>query len=139
MLVDALRRLTPTPLEHSFELEGVTVRVATNSQLLSDRLLGALASAARDGVLPPAAVWRVVVEHEDNVEIAIQSVSSQRISRSGLALITLGQKSFLAWDMQAHEGVCFISERFVCDDKLFQQYFLPALISLLKESIDTPL
>jgi hypothetical protein len=138
MPIDALRRFTPTPLENSFQVDGDTVSVATNCQLLADRLPGAPASPARERLSPPAAVWRVVVEPEDDVEIEIESLISQRISRDGLALVTIGQKSFLAWDMQAHEGVSFISERFVSDEKLFQQYFLEALISLVKESTETP-
>lgn len=131
MPMDALRRFTPTPFQNSFKVHGATVSVATNCQLLADRLLGALVPS-EDVESPPAFGWRVVVEPDDDLETDIECLSSHRLQLNGLALVTIGQKTFLAWDMQAHEGVSFLSKLFVDSEKLFQQYFLPTLISALK-------
>ena len=135
MPIDALRRFTPTPFQNSFKVHGTTVSVATNCQLLADRLLGALVPS-EDLESPPAFGWRVVVESNDDHEIDIESLSSHRLCQNGLALVTIGQKSFLAWDLEKHEGVSFVLDGFVYSERLFQQYFLPALISLPRESKD---
>jgi hypothetical protein len=77
-----------------------------------------------------------VAESEGDVE----PVSASRIhnlSRDGVSFISLGQKSFLACDRQARRGICFIPQNLVTDEGRFRQHFLPALISLLKESIET--
>jgi len=131
MPIDALKRFTPTPFQNSFKVHGTTVSVATNCQLLADRLLGALVPS-EDLERPPAFGWRVVVEPDDDPEINIECLSSHHLQLNGLALVTIGQKTFLAWDMEAHQGVSFLSKRFVDSEKLFQQYVLPTLISALK-------
>jgi hypothetical protein len=136
MLADALKRFTPTLIESTFALHGATVSVATNSQFLADRLLDAFASPDREPVASPVFVWRVVVESDDDLELGTDPLSSQRLSLDGLAFVSIGQRSFLACDLQVRQGVSFLSKRFVYDQTLFRQHFLPALTSLVRESTE---
>jgi hypothetical protein len=137
MPIDALRRFTPIPLESTFVLRGSIFSVATNCQVLADRMLGALTPPAPGLVSAPAFVWKVVVEAVNPLE-EIDSLTSHRLSHNGLAFVSIGRKSFLACDLQAHEGVAFVSRRLVDNENVFQEYFLPPLISLLKESLSAP-
>lgn len=137
MPIDALRRFTPTRFTTTFELHGAAVMVATNSQFLTDRLVEALASPSLTD--SPAFSWRIVVEPDCELELGTESHSSHRLSHDGLAFVSMGQRNFFACDFQAREGVSFISERFVHDERLFHEYFVPTLISLLNDSLDAPL
>jgi hypothetical protein len=136
MPADALRRFTPTLIESSFALHRATVSVATNCQFLADRLLDAFASPDREPMAAPVFVWRVVVESDDDLELGTDPVGSRRLSLDGLAFVSIGQRSFLACDLQVRQGVSFMSKRFVYDETLFRQYFLPALTSLVIESTE---
>jgi hypothetical protein len=136
MPIDALRRFTPTEFTSTVELNGATVMVATNNQFLADRLCEALAfPAVADS---PVFSWRVVVEPDGELEFGSEPLSSHRLSHDGLAFVSIGQRNFFACDLQAREGVSFISERFVYDKMFLHEYFVPTLISLLKESLDAP-
>ena len=133
--IDLLKRFTRTPLEAAFELSGTTIRLATNSDAMIDRLRM---------FLPPAKArchaklsWRIVVEPEG--EACDESPSVHRMSHGGLAYVRIGHRSFLAYDWQARQGISFISENFASNEKTFSQRFLPALMSLLNESIDASL
>jgi hypothetical protein len=56
----------------------------------------------------------------------------------GLAFVRLGRRSFLAYDCRARQGISFLSENLVTDETMFSRYFLPALKSLLDESVESP-
>jgi hypothetical protein len=133
---DLLRRFTLTPLENTFDLHGVSVKVATNSQVLADRLLRALPLSAAKIPTAPGFIWRVVVEPEDDLESQAMAPSGYRMSHEGLAFITIGQKHFLACDLQAHEGISFVSENIASDERLFRECFLPGFTTLVKESLE---
>jgi hypothetical protein len=130
--IDLLKRFTRTPLEVAFELSGTTVRVETNSDVMIDRLRMFLPAAKVH--CNAMLFWRIVVEPEH--EACDESPSVHRMSHGGLAYVRIGRRSFLAYDWQAHQGVSFISENLASNEKMFSQYFLPALMSLLNESIE---
>jgi len=133
--IDLLKRFTQTPLEVAFELSGTTIRLATNSDAMRDRLRMFRPSAkARCNA---KLFWRIVVEPER--EACDESPSVHRMSHGGLAYVRIGHRSFLAYDWQARQGVSFISENLASHEKMFSQYFLPALMWLLNESIEAPL
>jgi hypothetical protein len=135
--IDLLKRFTPTPLEVAFELSGTTIRLATNSDLMRDRLRMFLPSAQAESQCNARVFWRIVVEPER--EARDESPGVHRMSHGGLAFVRLGHRSFLAYDRQARQGISFISETLVRNDKMFSQYLLPALMSLLNESIEASL
>jgi hypothetical protein len=133
--IDLLKRFTRTPLEVAFELSGTTIRSATNSQVVRDRLRTFLPSAKAH--CDARLFWRIVVEPDH--EACDESPSVHRMSHGGLAYVRIGRRSFLAFDWQAHQGVSFISENLASNERMFSQYFLPALMSLLNESIKASL
>jgi hypothetical protein len=135
MHADSLRRFTETPFESTFAIGEATVRVATNYQSLADRLREVSATAAPKVAEGPVFFWRVVVEADDEREP--ESMSVGQLNKDGLAFITLCLRSFLASDLEAREGIAFVSERFVHNEGLFHQYFLPALLSLSKGIIES--
>jgi hypothetical protein len=132
---DLLKRFTPTPIENMFDLRGATVKLETNSQVLADRLLCSLRRRVSETSTVPDFVWRIVVEPDGEFEVRGMA-SDHRLSHQGLSFVTIGQKSFLASDLQTREGVAFISENIASNETLFRQYFLPELIALVKESLE---
>lgn len=131
---DVLKRFTTTPLMSTVELRGVRIKVSTNSQTLVDRLLDASASSGSEATRAPDVSWRVVVEEGADTNREFEVPCGHRLICDGLALVTLGSKGFLACDLQAHAGVCFVSESIAANEDLFASRFLPDLISLSKES-----
>jgi hypothetical protein len=134
--IDLLKRFTPTPFEVVLELSGITIRMATNSDVMRDRLRMFLPSAA-ENQRNTGSFWRIVVEPERDA--CDESPSVHRMSHGGLAFVRVGNRSFLAYDGQARQGISFISENFVRNDEMFSQYFLPALMLLLNEPIEASL
>lgn len=134
--IDFIKRFTPTPFVATFALSGASVRVETNCQQLVDRLRNMFPPLVANGSDQPSFVWRVVAESDNDDEPEDESSSVHRLTYAGLSFITLGQKNFLACDWQARLGICFVSQDLVTDEKLFRQCFLPAIISLLKESAE---
>jgi len=135
---DLLKRFTPTPIANAFVLHGATVRVATNFPMLADRLQSILPRAVSEASTEPDFVWRVVVEPDNEVEGWAMPSCGLRLSHNGLAFVSMGQKSFLASDLEARQGISFISESIASDERLFRQYFLPGIIALVKESLEQP-
>ena len=135
---DLLKRFTLTPIEHTLDLHGATVKLATNSQILADRLLSVLPCRKAEPSPTPDFVWRVVVEGYSDFEGPETTPVGHRVSHDGLAFVTIGEKSFLASDLHSREGVSFISDTIASNEKLFHQYFLPGFIALVKESLESP-
>src|SRR5579864_1029989 len=109
--IDLLKRFTPTPFEVTFELSGATIHLATNSDVMRDQLRMLQPSAKRESQGNGTLFWRIVVEPER--EAYDESPSVHRLSHGGLALVR--------------------------NEMMFNQCFLPALISLLNESREASL
>lgn len=135
--IDLLKRFTPTPLEVTFELSGATIHLATNSDVMRDRLRMFQSSANAESQRNAWSLWRIVVEPER--EAYDESPSVHRLSHGELAFVKVGHTSFLAYDRQARQGISFISENLIRNEKMFRQCFLPALMSLLNESVEASL
>lgn len=133
---DLMKRFTETPLETMVWLSGTKIHVETNCQAVVNGLERALTPRTASVPDCPDFVLRVVAESDGNFELAPAS-SIHHLSHDGLSFISLGQKSFLACDRQARQAICFISQNLATDDRQFSHQFLPALLSLLKESIET--
>jgi hypothetical protein len=135
--IDLLKRFTPTPFEVTFELSGATIHLTTNSEVMRDRLRMFQPSAKAESQRHEWPLWRIVVEPEG--EAYDESPSVHRLSHGELAFVRVGHTSFLAYDRQARQGISFISENLVRNEKMFIQCFLPALMSLLNESREASL
>jgi hypothetical protein len=138
MATDFIKRFTPTPLETVVELSGTRIRLETNCQAAADQLRRAFATRAARTFNAPDFVLRLVAESEDEFEFEAGPVV-HRLSHDGLSFISLGHKSFLACDLVGRRGISFISENLVKDERMFEQFFVPALRSLLSDFIDAPL
>jgi hypothetical protein len=135
--IDLLKRFTRTPLEVACEFSGVAIRVATNSDVMSGRLRKFQGSGKKQNGGNAMWFWKIVVESE--CETYDEYPNAQRMNHGGLAFVRIGHRSFLACDRRARQGISFIAENLATNDRMFRQYFLPALMSLLDESIESSL
>jgi len=131
---DLMKRFTETPFESVLGLSGQRIRVQTNSQAVADQLQRTLTPSPSSALQFPDFVLRVVVEFDDDLDLE-RAPTIYRLSHDSLSFLSLGQKSFLACDREAREGICFISQKLLIDEEQFSSYVLPAVISLVKESI----
>jgi hypothetical protein len=138
MATDFIKRFTPTLVETVVELSGTRIRLETNCQAAADQLRRAFATRAARTFNAPDFVLRLVAESEDEFEFEAGPVV-HRLSHDGLSFISLGHNSFLACDLVGRRGISFISENLVKDERMFEQFFVPALRSLLSDFIDAPL
>jgi hypothetical protein len=135
---DLIRRFANTPFETMLGLSGASIRLETNCQAVADQLQRALGPCPACAFETPDFVFRVVAESEADVDFEA-APTVHRLGHDGLSFISLGRSSFLACDRQARRGISFVSQSLVTDEKRFSQHFLPALILLLKKSVEAPL
>jgi hypothetical protein len=131
MLLDLVKRFSPTPLAAILKLNGMMVRVATNDHLLLDRLRVASAASGVEISEPTTVDWRIVVERDggaSDIEFALNG-----FTHDGLSFIRISRGSFLAGDCRARRGISFVDSDLITEEHLFGQYFLPALMSMLGE------
>jgi hypothetical protein len=108
---DLLRRFTPTPYSVDLLVMGRTVRLETNSLTVVENALEFF--ARHQGASPgdPEFLWRLVSQEDPQMEQA--GVALSAFSDRGLRFANIGQRSFLAVDLEAREGVGFIAEPLV--------------------------
>jgi hypothetical protein len=128
------KRFTATPLEIIIGLSGRRIRVETNSQAVAGQLQRTLPPYKSSTSSSPDFVLRIVADLDADFDLE-GTPTIHRLSHDGLSLIRLGPKNFLACDQQAREGICFISQNLVTDEKRFRSYVVPALLSLFTESL----
>ena len=134
MPADFLKRFTATPSTVTLTVDGVRVLVSTNRRFLADRLWDALGSTAPESEVGSVFNWRIVVEPDDHLQA--EATSGHHLSHDGLALITIGQNSFLACDLRTREGIGFIPQCLVNNEDLFQGNLLPARKALVRAAVD---
>jgi hypothetical protein len=131
MLLDLVKRFSPTPLVAILTLNGMIVRVATNYHLVLDRLRVASTASGENRSEPPTVDWRIVMESdgdESDGEFTLHG-----FTHDGLSFIRISHRSFLAGDRQARCGISFVARDVIREERLFGQYFFPALMSILNE------
>ena len=131
MVVDLVKRFSPTPLAATFPLNGLLVRVATNDPLVLDRLRAESAGSGGNSRFAPAVNLRIVVEGEADA-FDIES-AHHSFTYDGLSFVRIANQSFFAADRQTRSGISFIARNLVEEDQLFAQCVFPALISILSE------
>jgi len=131
MTPDLVKRFTATPYETTLALNNTVVQVSTNHPLVLDRLGSESRSSEKKIHAEPAARWRVVVE--ENVDLPISDSAVRSFSHDGLAFIRIGRGGFLASDRRAHTGISFVAQELVENERLFIDYYLPALLLMLQE------
>jgi hypothetical protein len=134
MTPDLIKRFSSTAYEATLMLDNISVRVATNNSLVLDRLHSreCLRKELPDS---PVAHWRVVVEEDVDLPMGNSRVCG--LAHDGLIFVRIAHGGFLAADRQARFGISFVAAEFVENDRLFSQYYFPALLLVLREMGDS--
>jgi hypothetical protein len=108
---DLLRRFTPTPYSVELLVMTRTVRLETNSLNVIESALGFF--ARHQGRAPNAAefLWRIISQEDSHMDQA--GIALSAFSDRGLRFTNIGQRSFLAVDLEAREGIGFVAETLV--------------------------
>jgi hypothetical protein len=108
---DLLHRFTPTPYGVDLRVMGRTVRLESDNPTVVE---SALEFFARHQGLPPGDpefLWRIVMQEDSQMDEA--GVVLSAFSDRGLRFTNIGQRSFLAVDLEAREGIGFVAEQLV--------------------------
>lgn len=135
MILDLVKRFSPTPQEAEFLLNGSLLRVESNSQAALHRLQSESAATKADTQHDPIMNWRIVVEAQADASDC--ELIHHAFAYNGLSFVRIANDSFLAVDHKTGCGVSFITANFVEQDHLFNRYFLPAFISMIDKMEDT--
>lgn len=135
MPLDLIKRFSPTPLGATLTVNGATLRVATNDQLLLDWLRAVCDTSGGGSDDTPISDWKILVEDED--EASDCELSLGGFMYDGLSFIRISHRSFIAFDRHARCGISFIDKKLAQNEQLFDEYFLPALTAMLAEMKET--
>ncbi len=125
---DPLRRFTPTPFVANLPLLGKTVRFATDGSEVFRRTLRAFERYGGTPVSRPDFLWRIINEPRAPMQPPWPERSA--FSDDGLRYINIGQRSFVAVDLDAREGVGFLAEGLAADEAGFATFFLDDVLYL---------
>jgi hypothetical protein len=131
MPIDLVNRFALTQLQSTFNVFGKVISLATNCPDLLRRVANLARECGEADVGQPDCSWRIVTEPETDEALESVALSGRRISDDGISFVTIGQRSFLAYDERARKGISFLSEGLVSDPTLFVEVFLPGFLSLL--------
>lgn len=132
MPIDLVNRFAATPMQGMFNWYGKVLSLATNSSILLDRVVNLVPQCTEICGGQIDCSWRIVTEPEGDDGLQFDGLSSRCVSDEGISFVTIGQRTFLAYDEKARKGISFVSERLVRDRRLFVQAFLPCFASLLQ-------
>lgn len=115
---DLLRRFTSTPHAMNLQLMRRTVRVETNHAAVLELARTFFERHQHGRVAQPEFCWRIVCESDPHVQST--DVPFSAFSDPGLRYVNIGQRGFLAVDLENREAVIFFSGRFVDGDTRFR-------------------
>lgn len=95
-----------------------TVRLETNHQSVTELAKKFFKTHQHGAVGKPQFLWRVVCESDPHVESTDVPLSA--FSDPGLRYVNIGQRGFLAVDLENREAVAFFSDRFVESETRFR-------------------
>ena len=104
---DVLRRFTSTPHVTDLRLMERTVRLETNSEAVLGLALKFFERHQDGTVKEPEFLWRIVCESDPQVQST--AVQFSAFSDLGLRYINIGQKGFLAVDLEKREAAGFLA------------------------------
>lgn len=134
MRPDFLRRTTPTPLTAELCLAGRAIRIETDNPIILDSIRAALRDSGGAAPAHCDFLWRVVGEPDEGGEASWPEPGV--FADGDLAVVNLGQRTFVAVDAQARHAVGFVEERVVEDKVQFGRVVLDPLISLTTQALD---
>jgi hypothetical protein len=132
MSIDRVNRFTSTPLQSMFNWSGKVLALATNSSILLDRIANLTPQCTQICGGQIDCSWRIVTEPEGDEGLEFDALSSRCVGDEGISFVTIGRRSFLAYDERTRRGISFVSERIVREPSLFVRVFLPGFASLLQ-------
>jgi hypothetical protein len=125
---DLLRRSTPTPLVCDLAAMGKTIRLETNSSTIQHTVRRALNCYEGIPSGHPQFLWRIVGEASLDSKTARPEMTV--VCDARLYCINLGQRSFLAIDLDSQEAGGFLAEDLFRDEEGFKWPFLATLFSI---------
>jgi len=108
---DLLHRFTETPHAVELRLMQRTIRLEANEKSTLDLAFKFFARHQHGNSTAPEFRWRIVTESDPRVQSTAVPLSA--FSDRGLRYVNIGQRSFLAVDLDRCEGVSFLAESFV--------------------------
>ena len=108
---DLLHRFTATPHIVDLRLMGRTLRLETNNESVLDLALKFFERHQHGNSTAAEFRWRIVTEFDPKVQSKYVPLSA--FSEGGVRYVNIGQRSFLAVDLERREGVAFLAETFV--------------------------
>jgi energy-coupling factor transporter ATP-binding protein EcfA2 len=125
---DPLRRFNHTPLVSNLPVMGRTVRLETNSSLVLDRGRTVFARYENASHAQPEFLWRIVCEDELQKSSHWPLISA--FSDSGLRFANIGQRSFLAVDLETRVAAGYVARNLIEDEDAFVSPFLTTLFCM---------
>jgi hypothetical protein len=115
---DPLRRFTSTPHAADLQLMQKTVRVETNHKAVLELARHFFARHQHGPVERPQFLWRIVCAPDSLVPSTDVPLSA--FSDPGLRYVNIGQRGFLAVDLESREAVAYLASQFVEGDTRFR-------------------
>jgi hypothetical protein len=115
---DLLRRFTSTPHTTDLRLMQRTVRLETNSKELLALTVKFFERHQHGETGQPEFLWRVVCEPDPRVQSTAVQLSA--FSDPGLRYVNIGQRGFLAVDLERREAIGFLADQFVEGEPRFR-------------------
>jgi hypothetical protein len=114
---DSLRRFSSTPYAMDLQFMQRTVRVESNHAAVLELARSSFERHQHGSAAEPEFLWRIVCESDPHVKST--DVPFSAFSAPGLRYVNIGQRGFLAVDLNRREAVAFLSDRFVAGDARF--------------------
>ena len=108
---DLLRRFASTPHAANIRLMGRIVHLKASSEAVLDLARSFFRSHQVGSEGTPEFLWRIVCESDPRVVSTATPFSA--FSDSGLQYVNIGQRGFLAVDLDSREAAAFLSDQFV--------------------------
>src|SRR5579884_3383144 len=115
---DLLRRFAAMPHSADLLFMGRTVRVETNSNAALELVRSFFFQYQVATPTKPEFLWRIVCESDERAEITTAPLSA--FSEPGLQFVNIGQRGFLAVDLEIREAVALLPEQFVNGEARFR-------------------
>jgi len=125
---DMIRRFTPTPVVGDLHAAGQAIRLETNSPTILRRVTEGLSHYERTGGSQVPFLWRLI--SDDDVGHQPPWREPMSLTVDGLCLLSIGERSFVAVDAEAHCAVGFLAEALVDDSTAFERLVLARLCSM---------
>jgi len=98
MPIDLVNRFALTHLQCTFNVFGKVISLATNCPDLLSRIANLAPECGEADVGQLDCSWRIVTEPATDEVLNSVASSSRYVSDDGIAFVTIGQRSFLAYD-----------------------------------------